>query len=461
MSMSTSARVGATAVAAALVFGGLLVWVGGLNPAKGGYQLKIHFADAGGLLPGARVQLMGVQIGQVIELMPEGNRVVVTVEVSRPKTQILADSQFMIASKGIVGDKVLEIIPPREVPETPVYIDPKDSLTGQTAPSLTAVAEEAGAILKKVRTVVDDPEMAGKARNFVNNMDMASKELAVLMKQVNTISADLGKLTRQTNTLLGQVSAVTADNAQDIRRIVKNINQISTEVEGITGTINELVSGNENKERLRTTLKRVSDLAATTGEIAESVQQLTNDPNFNHDVKELVTNAREAAQNAKILTKSLLIRPNTFQDSGFKVNFRTELLGTLSQKQLFLLNSRLHGNVNILGNMGFGPLPYFRMGIDDVGERNLKNFQLGFHPSDETTMRFGLIRDKLGLGTDIRVLNGQTILSGEAYDIVTPHMRLGLQQNIFGDMGLSFYWDNNFLEGTHEFNLGIRWEPHN
>jgi hypothetical protein len=243
---------------------------------------------------------------------------------------------------------------------------------------------------------------------------------------------------------------------------------VTNEAKHITASLTPLIAGPRGKQQLGMTVDHLHHLTEKIDGIASDVQKITGDKVIQADVREIVLGAKEAVNNAKMLTKTLLLKPAT-KEEGFKINFRTELLGAVRQEQFFSLNGRLHGNFNVFGTMGFGPIPYYRVGMDDIGETNLVNVQLGMPMQDGVVARFGLVHNKLGLGSDVPFWNGATTVSGELYDIVTPHMRLGLLQNLnisgmppsFKDTGVSAYWDNQFRTGIQEFNVGVRWQPHN
>lgn len=456
---SPAAKVGLTTLVGAVVLAFFVVWIGKFSPTGAGYQVTVTYDNVGGLLPGANVQLMGVKVGEVVDLEPRRDHVAVRVNISRPNTVIPTNAAFLISSKGIVGDRVMEI----HLPKEPIgELHDGDVVKGQTEATIADLTESAGRIFKQVQAAVEGSDNQAMAMRTRDNIDLAAQELPKILARVDRIASELESLTRAATGLVNK-------NSKDVTALVAHAKAVTEQAEAVTRAVAPLVTSDKGKQQLGETLDRVHGLASTADQIAKDVAAFTGDETMQADVRELVTNAKEAAQNAKVLTKTLLMRPVRTDEDGFKINVRTELLGSLRQEQFFNVNSRLHGNFNVFGNLGFGPIPYYRLGLDDIGETNLLNLQLGMRMKDGMVARFGLVRNKLGIGTDVPFWGGDTLVSGELYDIVTPHVRLGLLQNLhfpglpdtFGDYGISLYWDNQFRTGVQEVNLGVRWQPHN
>jgi phospholipid/cholesterol/gamma-HCH transport system substrate-binding protein len=457
---SPAAKVGLTTLVGVAVLAFFIIWIGKLTPGQEGTHVTVRFNDVGGLLPGARVQLMGVKVGEVLEMTPQSDSVAVGVYINRPGITVDRNATFMITSKGLVGDRVLEIYPPHD---TAGPLKDGDVLEGQTAATIAELSEKAGRIMNRVTGAIESSDNQAIAKRTRDSLDtVVNKQLPATFEKIDRLAAQLEQLATSAN-------KVVTGNADQLNNVVANAKSVTDEARAITSALAPLVTSPKGKQQLGNTVEHLHSLSAKVDAIASDVQKLTGDKDMQTDVRELVTNAKEAAQNAKVLTKTLLLRPTNLDEKGFKVNFRTELLGSLHQEQFFSLNSRLHGNFNVFGNMGFGPIPYYRLGLDDIGETNLVNLQLGMPMPDGVVARFGLIRNKLGIGSDVPFWEGQTLFSGELYDIVTPHMRLGLLQNlniaglppVFQDTGISVYWDNQFRTGVQEFNFGMRWQPHN
>ena len=116
MKFSSSFKVGLLTLAAVvLLIGTVLKAKGrGFSSAE---RVEIQFKDVNGLRPGAGVQIMGLKVGQVEEIVPvvkgEESYVNVKFVITDPSVVIPRASSFSIQQSGIIGELFLEITPPR------------------------------------------------------------------------------------------------------------------------------------------------------------------------------------------------------------------------------------------------------------------------------------------------------------------------------------------------------------
>ncbi len=116
MKFSSSFKVGLLTLVALILLVGTVLKVKGraFSSAK---RIEIQFKDVNGLRPGAGVQIMGLKVGQVEEIMPivKGEESFVNVKfvITDPTVQIPRASSFSIQQSGLIGELFLEITPPK------------------------------------------------------------------------------------------------------------------------------------------------------------------------------------------------------------------------------------------------------------------------------------------------------------------------------------------------------------
>lgn len=80
-------------------------------------RIEIQFKDVNGMRPGAGVQMMGLKVGQVEDIIPvidgEDNHVNVKFVITEPEISIPKASMFSIQQSGLIGELFLEITPPK------------------------------------------------------------------------------------------------------------------------------------------------------------------------------------------------------------------------------------------------------------------------------------------------------------------------------------------------------------
>jgi virulence factor Mce-like protein len=97
---------GAVVVAAALVVGAVLVYQAG-HQTK---QVTAYFSQAIGVYPGSTVRVLGVPVGTVDAVQPEGTEVKVTLTVNSGVT-VPADAKAVVVAASVVSDRYVQLTP--------------------------------------------------------------------------------------------------------------------------------------------------------------------------------------------------------------------------------------------------------------------------------------------------------------------------------------------------------------
>ena len=116
MKMSPSFKVGILTLVALIILLFTVLWI------KGRYfssaeRIEVHFKDVNGMRPGSGVQMMGLRVGQVEEIIPvvdgESSYVKMKFVITEPGITIPKASMLSIQQSGLIGEQFLEITPPR------------------------------------------------------------------------------------------------------------------------------------------------------------------------------------------------------------------------------------------------------------------------------------------------------------------------------------------------------------
>lgn len=442
------------------------------------YPLYSYFPHVGGIKVGSPVTLMGVQIGEVVEVTPEPakRRVKLMMNIER-QHQLPVGSSFTIVTTGLVGDKTVEVLPPAK--DTHVFLKEGAVVSGTPPASLDAIFVEAQNMLKSARELVEDTELRQDIKQTVHSVAMASNQMNDLFKDFRQVTRGFNRLTNQTESLLAQINGAASSTIPDIRNIVGSVRRIAYNIESLSSQVNGLAHDQSVLGDGRSIFRNVNDLtrewndltkdlrqlSGQTGDILENVDGITDDIREITSDAEIKANVKTVAKNASQLTNAILslTTPDTQLDNNWKLDLRTEALGVAKVGSDLTTVPGAQVNFNLFGKLGIDfPISYFRVGLDEIGDSNLINLQAGSEIANGTgIVRFGLVRGRIGAGTDLnlRFMDQPLTLSGEVYDINSPRMRLGILQNIYEDYGLSFYWDNQFFKGINEFNVGVRWQP--
>ncbi len=116
MKMSASFKVGILALVALTILLFTILWVKG-RAFSSAERIEVEFKDVNGMRPGSGVQMMGLRVGQVEEIIPvvsdESSYVKMKFVITNPDITIPKASMLSIQQSGLIGEQFLEITPPR------------------------------------------------------------------------------------------------------------------------------------------------------------------------------------------------------------------------------------------------------------------------------------------------------------------------------------------------------------
>lgn len=116
MKFSSSFKVGLLTLIAIVLLLGIVLRVKG-RAFSSADRIEIKFHDVNGMRPGSAVQMMGLRVGQVEEIIPvisgDNDYVKVKFVITEPDIDIPTASVFSIQQSGLIGELFLEITPPK------------------------------------------------------------------------------------------------------------------------------------------------------------------------------------------------------------------------------------------------------------------------------------------------------------------------------------------------------------
>jgi hypothetical protein len=116
MKFSSSFKVGLLTLLALVLLIGVVFKVKG-RAFSSADRVEVIFKDVNGMRPGAGVQMMGLRVGQVEEIIPvvdgENSYVKVKFVITEPNVDIPKASTLSIQQSGLIGELFLEVTPPK------------------------------------------------------------------------------------------------------------------------------------------------------------------------------------------------------------------------------------------------------------------------------------------------------------------------------------------------------------
>jgi phospholipid/cholesterol/gamma-HCH transport system substrate-binding protein len=207
--------------------------------------LSVIMPDVAGLKVGAPVWLAGVDVGLVTEInfdAPEkNNEIDVTLQIDRNALKkIGTDSKVTIKTRGLMGEKYVDITPSQRYAETPPAV-----IRGENVVRLDDVMQKAGSSFDKFNRIMEKIESGegtlGKLttdKKLYDNLARLSLELKILADTINRGEGSLGKLMR---------------SDEPYRKIVAILNRADstlTDIQSADGTLGRLVRDRELYDKM-------------------------------------------------------------------------------------------------------------------------------------------------------------------------------------------------------------------
>lgn len=263
----------AIACVLALVVTAALWWVfAGMN----GRRVTAHFAAAVGVYPGGDVRVLGVKVGTIDEVTPEGKTVKVVFTLDRD-VRVPENAQAVVVSPSVVSDRYVQLAPaytggpvlgddaviPRERTATPVELDELysslDKLTTALGPN---GANADGALADLLNSAARNLEGNGQALNdTLKNLGQATRTLSGSKEDLFATVDNLQKFTamlaandsqvRDFNKQLADVSKMLADERGDLGAA---LNELATALGMVQGFIKD------NREVLKSNVDKLASI---------------------------------------------------------------------------------------------------------------------------------------------------------------------------------------------------------
>jgi phospholipid/cholesterol/gamma-HCH transport system substrate-binding protein len=301
---------------------------GGLFESK--TTLYAHFADINGLVPGAPVRLAGLDVGTVraIRFSEDLSRREASVELAvknRYMGRVRADSKAFIDSKGLLGDKLVNITigtaQSRELQDgdtiktrPSLSIEDLTTKVNQAVASVTHATDEAGEFLE----VLADPQVRTDLKSIVHSLAAVGEGVVQNDGVLHRLVYD-----RKYADQVGGILTETHETIAGLRRGVDHVQAIAGAVQSGDGTLHELIYGKQG-------VQAVSDLQQAAGELAALMHAVRTEPGLVHsliydeksgqlvqqwaDVSERIDRITSEVEKGRGTIGGLLVDPSVYED---------------------------------------------------------------------------------------------------------------------------------------------------
>ena len=240
------------------------------------YEIHAYFDNVTGLRTNSPVEIAGIDVGTVKDITLHENRARVTMAI-RPDIDVHADSQATIRTRGVLGDKFVEVNPGSATEPTledggvvSRGVQPTD--LDQVMARIGDIADDISEVSRSVSNVFGGPEGEQDMREFFDNL----REAAVHMNQiVQTNARGIEKIVANLQDFSGDLKTISETNKEGITHIVDNFSQASSQLNVSLEQLGEIMDTAQHGEGPVATLLEDRQMSEDMRRTAASLESLT------------------------------------------------------------------------------------------------------------------------------------------------------------------------------------------
>lgn len=331
-----------------LIFGsvvaivGTFYWVRGGVLGEAGFKFVVRFPQASRLTVGSSVRFRGVQVGRVTGITPQTNAVEVQVAIDNPKLAIPLQSSVETIQGTLLGNTDIEIFPQTTLtagadldPTSPncnaqLIICNGQTVSGSVGVSFTELLRDSGRFFRRI----NDDELFNDLRSTLKNASIAAENISKLTTSFNRL---LGVIDREI-VKFGDTTAVIAQAAENVGNAANSADAVIRESrDKLAQTLDSIANASREAEALLANArplfqdgKLIADLqqlATSAAATASNLRKITgefSDPVTLNTLKETIESARATFANAQKITTDL---DELTGDPRFRRNIRNLVEG--------------------------------------------------------------------------------------------------------------------------------------
>lgn len=309
------------------LFGGLILWLRGLNPSNRSFSVTVDFSTIGGVQTGSPVRYRGVTVGRIDRISPNPNGVAVQIAIAPADLIIPRDSEVTVNQSGLLGETVLDIVPRRPLSDGAIAAKPLDRDCNKEiilcegsriSGALGISTDELVRASIKFATVYSDPKFTGNINSLTKNSSDAAAQITILSKEVTGLvksarqevgtfsgtAKSIGNAADQLGLTISQVNSLVTANRATLVSTLDNLNQTSGQlrvtVTRLSPTLDRIQQG-----QLLQNLETLSANAAQASTNLRDVSVKLNNSSNLTVLQQTLDSARATFQNAQKITADL------------------------------------------------------------------------------------------------------------------------------------------------------------
>jgi phospholipid/cholesterol/gamma-HCH transport system substrate-binding protein len=271
---------------------------------KRGYEVSAIFDSVSGLVKDASVEISGVEVGRVGDISLKHSQAKVDMVVA-PEVQLKKDARAIIRTRGVLGDKFVELVPGTLAQE----IGPGEAITDTTSQTeFDRVLTDMGPILTDLQSVthtlsevIGTEEGKENFRELVDNFREASVSVRAIARDIEEGKGTLGKLVKDDDlydNLKKASTKLVEDNGlfDQTTEAMSTLRKIVKDVEAGKGSLGKLVSDETIYTDAQDTFKNLKNITQRIEEGEGTLGKLSKDEKLYEDARAALEGMRKAAE---------------------------------------------------------------------------------------------------------------------------------------------------------------------
>ena len=277
------------------LFGGLVLWLRGVQIGNRSYKFAVEFSSAQGMQIGTPVRYRGVAVGKITALKPSSNGVDVMVEIAPGTLVIPKDVEIAANKSGLIGESSIDITPNSILPESlltanpisadcpPEIICQNSRLKGQAGVSLDELIRST----VRLANLYADPVLFNNIKSISENTANTAKGAAKLTENLSSLTltakSEIKTLSQSFKGEMGSLNQSVKGELGSLNQSLKGeVGILSQSVRGEIGSLNESAKGElsavstDIRKVTTTAEKSTKEVTAAAITSANSVTQAAN-----------------------------------------------------------------------------------------------------------------------------------------------------------------------------------------
>ncbi len=438
----TPFRVGLLVLASGVLLFVFLTFAGrGSLSSRESLEVVAYFKDASGVGPKSRIQVAGIPVGEVREMVLEGTRAKATLRIRRD-VDLKVDAALSKRSESLLGDYVLDLVPGGQssapMPEGGEIRTIRDTQGMEAVlATLESITGDVKQVTRSLSQVLGGEPGQQSLQQIVDNL----VKLSGSVEQTAARSgAELDVILRNVKSITGTLQGMTTGEERRLHEIVQNIQMITRDTRQVMAAARAFVGqdggGGEGVAAevasLKTTLARLDNSLRNVEEVTEKIKngegtlgKLVSDERLGQRLSETVEDVADFTGRLTQLQAEVSVRSDYLVNQAqAKTFFGLKLIPKPDRYYLIELVDDPRGSIStqiVQSNPPAEGQPVTQ--VQRTVSESLKfsaQFAKRFY---FTTLRFGVIESTGGVGADFHFLKDHISLRMDAFNFADEQLR--------------------------------------